>query len=123
MLDFQIFRIRKVLDLEKPFHLGNTLLRKVNHLILFIYNKVAAFLLLHTHDGIQLGQVFHIRAPFHLFGKDIAGFVKLRGLPALPRNDQRRTRLVNQDGVNLIDDGIMQITKHQLLLVNDHVIP
>ena len=122
MLDFQIFRIRKVLDLEKPLHLGNTLLRQVDNFIFFIDNEVSRFLLLHAHDGIQLGQILHVRAAFHLLCQDIAGFIQLGGFPALAGNDQRSPGLIDQNGVNLIDDGIMQVAKYQLFLVNDHVI-
>ena len=122
VLDLQVFRIRQVFNLEKPFHLGNTLLCKVYHLILLVDYEVAAFFLFHAHDRVQLGQIFHIRAAFHLFGKDITGLIKPGGFPALSGNNQGRSCLINQYGVNLIDDGIMQVTKHKLLLINDHVI-
>ena len=122
MLDFQILRIREVLNLEKSFHFSNTLLRQVDHFILFIDNEVSRFLLFHAHDGVQLGQILHVRAALHLFCQDIAGLVQLGGFPALAGNDQRGSGLIDQNGVNLIDDGIMQVTQHQLFLINDHVV-
>ena len=38
-------------------------------------------------------------------------------------DNQRRARLINQDVIHLIDDGIIQLTLHALFQVNHHVIP
>ena len=43
--------------------------------------------------------------------------VKIGGFFALARNDQRRSRFVDQDGVHFVDDGIGQISLHHLFEV------
>ena len=122
MLNLQVLRIRQVFNLEKALHLGHALSGQVDHLILLVHDKVAGLFLLHAHDRIQLGQVFHIRAPLHLLGQDIAGLIELRGFSALPGDDQRGSRFIDQHRVHLVDDGVMQITQNQLLLVDDHIV-
>ena len=42
MLDFQIFRISQVLNMEEILNLMNTLLCQIDDLILLIYNEVTA---------------------------------------------------------------------------------
>ncbi len=122
MLNLQILRIRQVINLEETLHLGHTLCSQVYHLILFIDDKITGLLAFHTHDGIHLGQLFHIFATGQLFRQNITGLIQLRGLTALPGNNQRCTRLVDQHRVHLVDDGIMQIPEYQLLLINDHIV-
>ena len=57
-----------------------------------------------------------------LSGKAVSNLVQLRGLLALTGNDQRRTRLINQDGVNLIDDGERMVTLNHCIFVDRHVV-
>ena len=57
-----------------------------------------------------------------LLCKDIAYFIKLGGLTALSGNDKRCTCLVNQDGVDLIDDTVVKISLYKLLFVDDHIV-
>ena len=54
MLDLQILRICKVVDVEEFFHLLHTCCRQVHDLILFIDNKVARLFSFNAHDGIHL---------------------------------------------------------------------
>src|SRR6218665_2283895 len=41
---------------------------------------------------------------------------------AWPADDQRRARLVDQDGIDLIDDGVVQALLHAVLRFVDHVV-
>ena len=122
VLDLQILRIRQIFNLEEALHPGHTLCGQVHYLILFIDNKVTRLLTFHTHDGIHLGQLFHVLATGQLSGQNVAGLIQLRGLAALPGNDQRCAGFVDQDGVHLVDDGIVQVPEHQLFLVDDHIV-
>ena len=122
VLDLQVLRIGQVLNLEELLHLGHTALGQVDHLILFIDDEVPGLLLLHAHDGVQLGKVLHVLAPLHLLGQDVAGLIQSGGLAALSGNDQRGSCFIDQHRVHLIDDGIVQIPQHQLLLIDDHVV-
>ena len=48
--------------------------------------------------------------------------VHIRRLRAGTGNDQRRTRLIDENGIHLIDDGIVELALHHLVGINDHVI-
>ena len=122
VLNLQILRIRQIFNLEESLHPGHTLCGQVHYLILLIDDKVTRLLTFHTHDGIHLGQLFHVLAAGQLSGQNVAGLIQLRGLAALPGNDQRCAGFVDQDGIHLVDDGIVQIPEHQLFLVDDHIV-
>ena len=106
----------------------NTLLGKIDQLILFVKNKVTGFLRLAVgmhhgiHNRIQLVDHFLIITALHLLCKHVAYFIKLGSLSALTGYDKRGTGFVDKDGVHLVDDGIMQATLNQLLLIDDHVV-
>ncbi len=41
----------------------------------------------------------------------------------LPRNDQRRAGLIDEDAVNLVDDGIVQVPLHHIFRPHHHIVP
>ena len=122
MLDLQVLRVGQVLDVEEILHLLHAVLGQVNHLILLIHHEVAGLLHILAHDGVDLGELLGNGALLQLAGQNVADLVQLGGLAALPGNDQGRSRLVDQNGVNLVDDAVVQIPQNQLLLVNRHVV-
>ena len=122
MLYLQILRIGKVINMEKFLDLLHTGFGQVDYLILLIYDKVTVLLLNHAHDGIHLRQLLYIVAALHAPCKQIAHLIQSRGLSALTRNNQRCSRLIDQYRVHLVDDAEMQISQHQLLLVDYHVV-
>ena len=123
VLNFQIVRIGQVFNLKKLFNFGNAFRRQIDNLVLFIDNKVAAFFLFDSHNGVNFGQIFHVRPTGHLSCQNIAGLIELRGLSALSGNNQRRPGFVDKNRVHFVNNGIMQISEHQLFFVNDHVVP
>ena len=48
--------------------------------------------------------------------------IDVRRLLAGAGDDERRARLIDEDGVHLIDDGIVERALHHLALVDDHVV-
>ena len=52
----------------------------------------------------------------------VGDIVKLRGLLALTGNDERGTRLIDEDGVHLVHDGEVMAALHLALFVGDHVV-
>ena len=122
MLDLQVLCISKVIDLEELLYLFHTILCQTDHFIFFIDNEVSVFFLFNSHDRIHLGIFRNIIATLHLSGKNITCFIQFCGLAALTGNDKRCSRFIDQYGVNLIDDGVMQTTLNQLLFVDNHVI-
>ena len=61
-------------------------------------------------------------AAFQLFGQNITDLVELGGFAALTGNDQRRTCLIDQDRVDLVDNTIMKRSLYKLFFINNHVI-
>ena len=54
VLDLQIFRIRKVVDMEECLHLLNTLFCQVYDFLFLIYDEIAGLGDLLAHDGVEL---------------------------------------------------------------------
>ena len=52
----------------------------------------------------------------------VSDLIQLGGLFALTRNDERRARLIDQDGVHLIDDGECMVALHHGVLVDGHIV-
>ena len=63
VLDLQVLGIRQVLDSEIPLHLCRALQSQGHDLVLFVDDEVPGLLPLNAHDGVHLGEVFHILAP------------------------------------------------------------
>ena len=122
VLDFKVFSVREVVDVEEFLRLLDALLSQGDDLVLFIDDKVTGFRDLLAHDGRHLGHLAGSFTALQLFGKDIAHFIDLGRFSALSGNDKRGPRLVDEDRVHLVDDAVMQFPLHKLLLINDHVI-
>ena len=122
VLNLQVLRVGQVLDVEEILHLLHAVLGQVYHLILLIHHEVAGLLNVLAHDGVDLGELLGDGALLQLAGQNVADLVQLGGLAALSGNDQGRSRLVDQYGVNLVDDAVVQLAQNQLLFVNGHVV-
>ena len=122
MLDLKVIRIRKVLNMEELLNLMHTFLCQVDHFIFLIYDEISGLFLLDSHDSIHLGIFRNVLTSFHLLRKNIASLIQLCGLSTLSGNDKRSSRLIDQYGIDLINDRIMQISLYELLLVDYHVI-
>ena len=108
--------------MEKLLRLLNALCGQIDNLILLINDKISGLLLLDSHDGIDLGEILHVLASGHLLRQNVTGLIDSGGFVALSGNDQRSSCFIDQDGVHLIDDGIVQTAQNQLILVDRHVI-
>ena len=107
VLNLQILRICQVLDLEELLYLLDTISCQMNDLIFLIDDEVSGLLDLLTHDGIHLGKFLACLTTGQRMCHIIAQLIKLSGFSALTRDDQRSSRLIDQNRVNLVDDGIM----------------
>ena len=122
MLDFQVLRISKVFDVEELLYFLHTIFCQVNCLLFLINNEITSLFDFFSHDGIHLGKLTACLTAFQLFCKNIAGFIQSCRLPALSGNDQRCSGLIDQNGIDLIDNCIMQSSLNQLFFINNHVI-
>src|SRR5699024_9893929 len=122
VLDLQVLRIRKVLNVEEILHLLHAALCKVDDLIFLIYDEVSGLHNLFAHNGGHLGHLMAGLAALKLLGQDIADFIELGGVAALTGNDQRGTGLVDKHGVHLVDDTVVKFSLYKLFLVDYHVV-
>ena len=122
MLDLQIFRIGKIFNMEEFLYFLNSVFCQVNCLFLFIDNKITRLFDILSHNRIHLGEFSACLATFKLTGKNITRFIKLCRFSALPGNNKRRSRLVDQNRVNLIDDRKIQTSLYELFFIYDHVV-
>ena len=122
MLDLQVLRICQVLNMEELLNLYHAVFRQVDILLFLIDDKVSSLLDVFSHDGIHLAEFPAGFAAFQLAGQDVACLVKFGGFSALARYDQRSSGLIDQYGVDLINDGKFQASLYQLLFVDDHIV-
>ena len=100
--ELDVLRCVEVVDAEDLLDLRNGVVGRRDRLLLLVDRVVDAFLEARDglgHDGI------HVRR----FG-------------ARARDDERRARLIDEDGVDLIDDGIVELALDHLLRIDDHVV-
>ena len=129
MLDLAVFRIRQVVDMEEFLYAFHAFRRQRYVLVFFVQDEITGFFLFlclvtehGIHHGIQLVNHLFVLTALHLLGQHVTDLIKFGRLPALTGNDQRGTCFIDQYGVDLIDDGIMQTAQYQLLFIDDHVV-
>ena len=117
VLEGRVLGIGQVLDAEELFGLGDAGGGQHGGALLLVDDvvgvDVVGLLLLVDLLDSELAQGAH----------ELVGFlVQIGGLVALAGYDERRPRLVDQDRVDLVDDGEIVPALHHLLLVDDHVV-
>ena len=99
---FDVLRGIKVLDADELLDFRHGAVGRRNRLLLLVDLVVRA--------------LFQRRDRVRHFYIDIRRFLAGAG------NDERRTRLVDEDRVDLVDDGVMERPLHHLALLDDHVV-
>ncbi len=112
-----IFRIGKVLDAEELFGFFDARLRQRYRAVLFVDHVVAVVLvlkLLVVGGGEDL--------LFEPGDKIVRHLVELGRFLALAGDDQRRSGFINQNGVDLVDDGKGMSALDHFLFINRHIV-
>ena len=102
MRELDVLRRVEVVDAEDLLDLRDRVIGRRDRLLLLVDRVVDAFLEAGDslgHDGIHV-----------------------RRLGARARDNERRARLVDEDRVDLIDDGVVELALDHLLRVDDHVV-
>ena len=125
MLKLHMLQIRKIIHTKIFFGLVHPFFSQGDGLALFIGNKIGFFF---YEFAIQ-----SLLDPPHLVGiffSSLQGFdKKIRDLiqggrsVSLSRYNQRRSRLINQNTIYLINDGIVKRALHTPFFKNGHIIP
>ena len=123
VLYFKILRISQIINMEEFLHFFYAVFGQIDGFFLFIDDEVSGLLNLFSHNRIHFGEFSACFTALQLTGKNIAGLIQLCRLAALAGNNQRRSGLIDQNRVNLVDDGKMKSSLYKLLLVNNHIIP
>ena len=121
VLDGKVLGIGEVLEMEIFLRLLDAQLGEGSGFLLFVDNVVDAVLgviRLHVLLGIQLSEALELEC----LGKAVRLFIEVGGLVALTGNDQRRSRFIDEDGVDLVDDCKGVAALYLVFLVDDHVV-
>ncbi len=119
--DLHIARIVEVVHLEELFHLEHPFLGEGGGLGLLVYGEIAGVGLPLARQGVRL-DLLHL--PLLEERDDPVDDVVLVGrILGRSRDNERGPRLVDQDRVHLVDDGIVEIALYVILQGKLHVVP
>jgi hypothetical protein len=116
--DRDVLWIVEVVDVQQPLAGGDPLLRQRHRFRLLVDDEIALALLL---DLRQLA-LDDRRCTLEPRDDAIDLVVELGGFLGRAGDDERRARLVDEDRVDLVDDGVVQLALHQLLEREPHVV-
>ena len=112
-----VFRVGHVFNLEIRLGLAHAARRDGGRLGLFVNNIVGVNVIL-AFFGVDLNDFERRQGG----GKTVGNSVQLGRFVALARNDERRARLVDQNGVDFVDNGKVVSALDHFFLVNGHVV-
>ncbi|MPN07490.1 hypothetical protein SDC9_154760 [bioreactor metagenome] len=102
VLQLHMRGISEIVQVEVTLHPGNAVLCQNDGMSLLIHCEVSLIL-----------------KPFH---EEISDLVHLRTLVPFAGNNQRGSGFINENGVDFIHDGEIQLALNHFFLVNDHVV-
>ena len=117
-----VVHVGKAVHLEELLCLGNALGGQQHGALLDVAHVVAAFGLADALHLVGLADFFDVLAAGEPHHKAIGFLVHKGGFFAVSADDQRGTRLVDEDGVHLVHDGVVQCALHHALLIDAHVV-
>ena len=123
MVQLRIFRIGQRLHFEPGFGFGNALRCQLNGAATDIAHVVAALHLLDAHELIGFAHVLHIFAPGQAADEPVGLPVHFGAFLSLAADDQGSTGFIDEDGVHLVHNGIVQIPLDHGFLIDHHVVP
>ncbi len=112
-----VFGVGEIFHIEELLGLFNALLRERHGAVLFIDNVIAVILIL-QFLVVRRGEDLLFQAGDEI----IRHFIQLGRFLAFAGDDERCARFINEDGVDLVDDGERVAALHHLLFVNRHVV-
>ena len=121
VLDRDVIGIGEVFDIEELLRLFHAHLGEGGGIGFFIDDIVDAVLLIKALE-ILLRVDLSEYVLFHGAGKLIRALIQVGRLIALAGYDQRGTRLIDEDGVDLVHDRKVMLALNLVFLVDDHVI-
>ncbi len=117
MLQRGILGVGQVIHPEIRLRLGLAVRRERGRAGFFVHNIVGGNVVL-----LLLGVHFLDAQALEAGRKPVGHLIQLGGLLALAGNDQRGTRLVDEDGVHLVHNGKSVAALHHSLLIDGHII-
>ena len=111
-----VLRVGDVADAEQSLHLLPTLIGDRNVAMLLVHHEVAGEL-----RGLPR-RPFDLFTLFELRNNAVHAVVLVRRFLTRARDDERRASLIDQDRVNLIDDGVVVSALHAVLEVELHIV-
>ena len=90
--------------------------------LLDVHHVVAAFGLILAEHQLRFATLFNVCAALKPAHEFIDLGVHIGGLFTMAGDNQRRSCLVDQDGVHLVNNGVIELALHHLLFINNHVV-
>ena len=109
-------------ELDEGFVLGESLERTEEEQRAFLLHLLVVALHLLLGLGEELGAKILLRIDDGLHLRAILVEELLLALGYRAGDDQRRTGIVDQHGVDLVDDGVVMLTLHEVLRADGHVV-
>ena len=122
MVQLGVVCVRKGFDVERLLRLFDALGGQHDRAMLDVDHIVAALGLFDAGKLVRLADLLDILAAFQTAHKAVRVLVHLGALLAASADDQRRSGLVDQNRVDLVDDRVMQRTLHHAFLVDAHIV-
>ena len=119
VLDRDILGIHEVVNIKIALGFFHAVGRKRGGLCLFIHDVIGLRALVLVFLLVKFGDFLHGQPA----RKAVADDIHLGGLLARAGDNQRGSRLVDQDRVDLVDDGkVVHVALHLVLFINHHVV-
>ena len=122
MLEFRISRVGVLLDAEGLLDGLDACCRDGDVLLLLVDDEVSRLCSLVAHHGLDPVELGRFLALLHGFCNPVAHRVYLRYVITFSRDDERCSRLVDEDRVNLVYDGIFESSLYRIRLSSCHVV-
>ncbi len=100
--EIDVFRVVEVVYIDKPFYLCDAVFSEIGCLRLFIYDKILVFL--------------------ELIDKPVDLVIFIRRFFGRTGNNKRRSGLINEDAVNLVNDGVVKLALDTFLKGITHIV-
>ena len=123
VVQLRVLRVGQVFHVEILLGLLDALGRQLDRAAANVAHIVAAVLLLDAHELVGLADVLDVLAPGELADEPVRLPIHLGAFLPLTADDEGGPGLVDEDGVHLVHDGVVELPLDHVLPVDHHVVP
>ena len=123
MVELRILGRGDILYIEILLRFPHAAIGKGDGARLYVAHIVAALLLFLAAKELRLGLLLNVGAALQPADEPVRADVHIGRFVAASGDYERRPRLVDEDRVDLVHDGVIQLPLHHRLLVDRHIVP